>query len=43
LEDEYLIQEQMESVIGVPKARSYKRMGQREQIEMELLPELHGH
>lgn len=43
LEDEYLILKQMESVMGVPKAHSYKRMGQWEQIEMELLPELHGY
>lgn len=43
LEDEYLILKKLSSVRGIPSPRSYKRMGQWEQMEMELLPELHGY
>lgn len=42
-EDEYLIMQQLSSVRGVPAVRSYKRRGQWEQLEMELLPELCGY
>jgi hypothetical protein len=42
-EDEYLIMQQLSSVTGVPAVRSYKRMGEWEQIEMEVLPELRGY
>lgn len=42
-EDEYLIMQQLSSVPGVPAVRSYKRMGEWEQIEMEVLPELRGY
>lgn len=43
LEDEYLVLKHLSSVAGVPKVRSYRRTGQWEQLEMELLPALHGH
>ncbi|MBX3303320.1 MAG: methyltransferase domain-containing protein [Nitrospira sp.] len=43
LEDEYLVLKHLSSVTGVPKVRSYKRIGQWEQLEMELLPELYGY
>jgi hypothetical protein len=42
-EDEYLIMQQLSSVPGVPAVRRYKRMGEWEQIEMEVLPELRGY
>lgn len=42
-EDEYLIMQQLSSVPGVPAVRSYKRTGEWEQLEMELLPELCGY
>jgi hypothetical protein len=42
-EDEYLIMRQLSSVPGVPAVRSYKRTGEWEQLEMELLPELCGY
>ena len=42
-EDEYLIMQQLSSVIGIPAVRSYKRMGEWEQMEMEVLPELCGY
>ena len=41
-EDEYLIMQRLSSVTGVPAVRSYKRRGEWEQLEMELLPELCG-
>ncbi len=42
-EDEYLIMRQLSSVPGVPAVRGYKRTGEWEQLEMELLPELCGY
>jgi hypothetical protein len=42
-EDEYLIMQQLSSVTGVPAVRSYKRVGEWEQLEMELMPELDGY
>jgi hypothetical protein len=42
-EDEYLIMQQLSSVPGIPVVRSYKRMGEWEQLEMELMPELDGY
>jgi hypothetical protein len=42
LEDEYLILQRLSSVTGVPAARSSKRRGEWEQLEMEPLPELYG-
>lgn len=43
LEDEYLVLKHLSSVAGIPKVRSYRRTGQWEQLEMELLPALHGY
>lgn len=43
LEDEYLILSHLSSVPGVPRVQSYKRKGQWEQLEMEMLPELQGY
>ncbi len=42
-EDEYLIMRQLSSVTGIPAVRGYKRTGEWEQLEMELLPELCGY
>jgi hypothetical protein len=42
-EEEYLIMQQLSSVPGVPAVRSYKRTGEWEQLEMEVLPELVGY
>lgn len=43
LEDECLILQQLLSVKGVPRVRSYRRRGQWELLEMESLPELCGY
>ena len=42
-EDEYLSMQKLSSVPGVPAVRSYKRVGEWEQLEMELLPGLCGY
>lgn len=43
LEDEYLIMQRLSSVAEVPAVRRYKRTGDWEQLEMDLIPELVGY
>ncbi len=42
-EDECLVMRQLSAVTGTPAVRGYKRMDRWEQLELELLPELHGY
>lgn len=43
LEDECLVLKRLSSIRGVPRAHSYKRIDQWEQLEMEVLPPLQGY